>query len=197
MSTKKTKAETGVEQIEAAMTAGTQTVEKAVKASTETMEKAVKASAETVEKAAQAGTEAVSKSYDQAVAMTKEQVQTFFPAAAKNFDEFAAFNRGALDATLQAGALAAKGFEAFGKEVMAYNRKAFADSMATAKALMGCKTLQDVIELQTETARTNFDSLVAQGTKLSELSVKLANQTVEPITMRVTEAMEKFVKPAA
>ena len=67
----------------------------------------------------------------------------------------------------------------------------------TAKALMGCKTLRDVIDLQADFARSNFDALVAEGTKLSETSFKLTNEAIAPIQARVTVAVEKLTKPIA
>lgn len=169
---------------------------KQAKAGAETVEQAVKAGSETFEKAAQAGTEALNTGYAQAVAMTKEQVSTYFPSAAKGFDEFAGFGKDNLDAAFQFGAVAAKGFEAIGKELMAYNQKALEAGMERATALLGCKTVQDVVEFQTEMARGNFDELVAQGTKITEISVKVANEAVEPISVRVNDTVEKFVKAA-
>ncbi len=178
-------------------TQGAKQAKAAAKAGAETVEQAVKAGTETFEKAAQAGTEALNTGYAQAVAMTKEQVSTYFPSAAKGFDEFAGFGKDNLDAAFQFGAVAAKGFEAIGKELMAYNQKALEAGMERATALLGCKTVQDVVEFQTETARGNFDELVAQGTKITELSVKVANEAVEPISVRVNDTVEKFVKAAA
>lgn len=175
----------------------TNTGAKQAKAGAETVENAVNAGQETFGKAAEAGTEAVAAGYEQVAAMTQEQLKTFFPAGAQGLDDFADFNKGNLDAAVKAGTVAAKGFETIGKEVMAYHQQAFEAGMDRATALLGCKTLQDFVEVQTDIARSHFDAFVAQGTRISEISVKATNEAAEPINVRVNEATEKFTKAAA
>jgi phasin family protein len=164
--------------------------------STKQAKEAAKLGAESVEQAVKAGTEALNTGYAQAMAMTKEQVSTYFPSAAKGFDEFAGLGKDNLDAAFEFGSVAAKGFEAISKEFMAFNQKALEANMEKATALLGCKTVQDLVEVQTDIARGNFDEFVAQGTKITEISVKAANEAVGPISVRVNDAVEKFVKTA-
>ncbi len=175
-------------------TTGTKQAKAAAKAGAEAMEQAVEAGKQNFEKATQAGTEAFTTGYEQAVAMTQEQLKSYFPAAAKSFDELAAFSKGNLDAAAKVGAVAAQGFEAIGREFAEYNQKAMETGMDRAAALCNCKTLQDVVELQSEFAREGFDALVAQGTRISAISASVANETAEPINRRVNEAVEKFAK---
>lgn len=163
----------------------------------ETVEKAVKAGKETFDKATQAGTDALNTGYAQALAMTKEQVNAYFPSAANGFDDIAGFGKDNLDAAFKFGSVAAKGFEAIGKELMEFNRMALEANMERATALLGCKTVEDLVEVQSDIARGNFDEFVAQGTKITEISVKVANEAVEPISVRVNDTVEKFVKAAA
>jgi len=177
--------------------AGAEAVEKSVKSSKEAAHKAVKAGHETVEKAVKSGTDAFAKSYEQYLTAAKDQLAKLFPSAAKNFDELAAFNKGNFDAFVAAGTAAAKGFETLSQQVIAYNQKAVEASVATTKALLGCKTMQDVVEVQTDLTRKSFDEWLAEGTKLSELTVKVANEAAEPINSRLSEAVDRFMKPLA
>jgi phasin family protein len=80
---------------------------------------------------------------------------------------------------------------------MAYNQKSIEASIATAKALMGCKTMQDLVEVQSDLTRKGLDEWVSEGTKLSELTVKVANEAAAPINSRLTEAVDRFMKPLA
>ena len=177
--------------------AGVDAVEKAVKTNKETVQKAMKASKNTVEKAVKSGTDVFAKSYEQYIAATKDQLGKMFPAAVPNFDELAAFNKGNVDAFVAAGTAAAKGFEALSQELIAYNQKTVEASVATAKALLGCKTVHELVELQSDLARKGMDEWLAEGTKLSELTVKVANETAEPLSSRLTEAVDRFMKPLA
>lgn len=146
------------------------------------------------EDAVKAGSDAVAKGYDQFVNMTREQFEKFVPNATKGFDELATFGKGNVDAAVKAGTIAAKGWEIIGKEVADYNKRALEQGMANAKALMGVKTVQEAVELQTGFARISFDEFVAEGTKLSEMGLKVAREASEPINARVNAAVETFTK---
>ena len=197
MQDRKTKQPLGAQQAEAAVKAGRETVEKAVTAGQETIEKAAKAGKDTAEKAVKAGTEAFTKGYDHYVSLTKEQLERVFPAAVEKFDDVAAFNKETVDAWLQAGDVAAKALGALSAEVIDYNRAAWEDGIAGAKALFGCKTIQEVVELQSSVTRAQFDRFVAEGAKLGEMTVKSTTEAVEPINARMTEAIDKLSKPIA
>jgi phasin family protein len=62
---------------------------------------------------------------------------------------------------------------------------------------MGCKDLREVVDVQSDFARESFDRLMNEGSKLSEIGVKVANEALEPIQARVNVAVEKIFKPAA
>ncbi len=184
-------------QAKAAAKAGQKTVEQAVKANKENVDKAVKVSKETAEKAYQAGAEAVTKSYDTAFSAAKDQVKQSFPQAADKFDEFASYQKANLDAFFAAGAIAAKGFEALSDQFIAFNQKTVEDTVANAKAILDCTTVQEFVEVQSGYARESFDRFVSEGTKLSETSVKVANEAAEPLQARATKTVETFAKPIA
>jgi len=65
----------------------------------------------------------------------------------------------------------------------------------TAKALLAAKTLREAADLQNDWAKASFDKLVAEGTKVSELSVKVANEAFQPLNARMNVAVEKLFKP--
>ncbi len=176
--------------------AGVEQMETAVKASKETFEKAMKASKQNADKAYKAGADAVAKSVDGMFAAAKEQVEKAFPQAAPRFDELAELNKGNLDAFLAAGAIAKKGMETMADEVAAYNQTAMEESIAGMKAMMGVKTFQDWIEFQSSYARGMFDKTVANTTKLSEMSAKVASEMAEPMQARFNKVSEKYAKPA-
>jgi len=183
MEDKKAKAQSA-KKIEDVVTAGQESVEIAVKAGQETIEKAAKAGKENAEKAAKAakaGTDALSNGYDRYLALTREQLEKVLPEAFGKFDVFTNYGKGTADAFLKAGDVAAKAFETIGDDVAAYQRRVWDDSITNTKALFGCKTFEEVIELQTTVARTQFDKFVSDSTKLGELSLKTVNQVLEPI----------------
>ncbi|MDW3207069.1 MAG: phasin family protein [Alphaproteobacteria bacterium] len=146
-----------------------------------------------IEEAVAAGKQTV----EQAVAATKEQVEKASSAALKSYDEFATLNKDNVDAYVKAGNVFAKGFEDLGKTFFAFAQSQAESNVNAAKALMSAKTINDVVEIQSDLARTQFDAFVAEGTKVSEMSLKVANETVEPIQARFNVVVEKMMKPVA
>lgn len=181
----------------AAMSKGVEQVEASVKAGRDTFTKAMKASQDAAKKAYKTGADAMTKGYDQSLATAKEQVAKSFPEATGKFDEAAVYSKDAMDAVFTAGAIASKGMETFGAEVAAVGEKQIDANFATAKAMLGCKTFKDVADLQAQFMRTQFDAMFANSAKFSEMAMKMASETFEPIQTRVAKTMEKFTKPMA
>lgn len=175
-------------------------VKKSADAVTEALkpvEAAVQSGKDQMESFAKAGAEAAKKGYEQAVAITKEQVEKVSEAVFKGYDQLSTMNKDNLEAVVASGNIVAKGVEGFSKEVMALAQSSFETSMAAAKAFMGIKTLREAIDLQADLSRTQFDKLMADSTKLAEMSVKVANEAFQPIQARVNVAIEKMLKPVA
>ena len=190
----------GQESVEKAIEAGQETAEKVVKVGQETVEKAAKAAKagkESAEKTARAGADALSSGYDRYLALTREQLEKVLPEAVGKFDEFANLGKGTADAFFKAGDVAAKAMETVGEDVVAYHRTVWDDGIANTKALFGCKTFEDVIELQATVARAQFDKFVSDSAKFGELSLKTVNQALKPISVSVNEAIDRFGKPIA
>jgi phasin family protein len=173
------------------------TVTAPIAAGQQAVEAAVAVGKETVDAVVKAGTEAVTKGYDDAVAATKVNVVKASEAAFKGYDDVKVEGQVTFDAVARANAAFTKGVEAFGEEVLAYAQSSVAQNVEAVKALTTAKTFKDVIELQTGFARTSFDQFLAESAKLSELSVKVATETVAPLQDRASVAAKKIWKPLA
>jgi len=160
-------------------------------------EGAVGTGKETFDLFVKTGTEAAQKGYEQAIQLTQEQVAKANSAFVKGYEDIQGFGKQNLDALVEAGTILAKGAEAISKQVLALTQNSMQSSVGAAKAMLGCKTLREAIDLQADFARSNFDALVAEGTKLGEMSFKVANDAIAPIQARVNVAVEKLAKPIA
>jgi phasin family protein len=139
----------------------------------------------------------MTKAYDQALSAAKETVQQTFPQAAARFEELAGLQRANLEAMFSAGTVAMKSVETLTGEVLAFNKKAIEEGVANAKKLMACKTMQEAVEMQTDLACAQFEQMLAHGTKVTDLALKMAGEIVEPIQDRIGAAVEKLGKPPA
>ena len=147
-------------------------------------------------KAAGAGGTAA-KGFEQAVELTKDQVERVSTVFFRNFDDLAVLGKENLDALVAANTVVAKSLEEIGKEVAVYTQSSLESAASAAKALFGAKTLKDVIAVNNEFAKASFESFVANSTKISEIGVKAANEALQPINARVNVAIERLKKPLA
>lgn len=115
----------------------------------------------------------------------------------KGYDELTAFNKANLDAFIQANAVLAKGFEEISREVLGLAQASFESATAATKAILAAKTLKDVVELNADFTKSQYETLVANSTKLGEMAVKLATETAAPISARVTHAVDTVTRPTA
>ena len=163
----------------------------------ESVEAAVAASQETIDTVMKAGTQAATKGYEQAIAIAQEQVEKASENLFKRYDEVASLGKDNVDAYVLSTTVFAKGVESMGKELMSMAQSAVETNVATTKALFGAKTVREVIDLQTEFSRSAFDNFVAESAKLTEMSMNLANDAIEPIQARMNVTVEKLLKPVA
>lgn len=134
------------------------------------------------------------KNYEHAIAFTKEQVEKVSQNAFKTYEELTALNKDTVDALVQSSSVVAKGLESLSRAFLAFAQTSLEHSVSTAKALLAVKTLREAVDLQSEFAKSSFDSLVAEATKASELSVKVANEAIEPLSSHVNTVVSKLSK---
>ena len=97
-----------------------------------------------------------------------------------NFDEMQKFGKDNVEATLRSFGVASKGWQALAAEVTNYSKKSFEDGTAAVERLMGAKTLEKAIEVQTDYVKTSYEGFVAQATKIGELCADIAKETYKP-----------------
>ena len=98
----------------------------------------------------------------------------------KNFDEIQKYGKENMDATMKAWGQLTKGVQTIAAETADYSRKSFEEGSAALEKLLGAKSLDKAIEIQTTYAKTAYEGFVAQATKLGELYADLAKETYKP-----------------
>jgi hypothetical protein len=105
----------------------------------------------------------------------------------KNFDDFQKFGKQQFDAATVSASTWSKGIQQIATEASDYSKKSFEASQGLFEKLVGAKSVDKVIELQTEYAKNAYESFVAQTTKMGEICTGLAKEAFKP----VEEAMAK------
>lgn len=161
------------------------------------VEAVVAAGQETLETVVKAGTQAAVRSYEQAFALTQEQVEKASSTVFQRYDDVSRLSKDNLEACVQSSEVVAKGVEAFGEEVASFSRDALEAGMQTAQSMATAKSLREVIDLQSEYSRKSLESLMAETAKLAGLSIAMTSDAFAPLQSRVAVTVEKMMKPVA
>lgn len=113
------------------------------------------------------------------------------------YEELADLGRENFAAVLRANAALSEGLEAIGKELIFYARTSFESAAETAAALLGAKTFEDLVQVNSDFARAYIERFIERSQKLSEMSMKVANETLAPLGSRVEATVQKLGKPLA
>lgn len=116
--------------------------------------------------------------------------------AMKTAEELLAFGQGNLEAMMKCGQIWASGMQDLSRQMAATAQASFEETVSTMKALGGVKSLKDAVDLQANLARSTLEKSFAESGKFTDASFRLAEQTLAPLTARMTLAVEKFAKPA-
>jgi hypothetical protein len=98
----------------------------------------------------------------------------------RNVEDLQKVGKDNVEATMKAFGATSKGVQAIAAEVTTYSKKAFEDGSLAMEKLLGAKTVEKAIEVQSEYAKSSYEGFIAQATKLGELYVDLAREAYKP-----------------
>jgi len=117
--------------------------------------------------------------------------------SAKIVEEMADLTRGNVEAFVASSKVAAKAVETMSQDAAEYSRKSFEDASSALKSFASAKSATDFFRLQSDFARSAFDSAVAESARMSESVLRIAGDVAQPITNRYTVAAERVKTLAA
>lgn len=137
------------------------------------------------------------KAQDKILAMSRDGAQQFAKSAdavTKALYETISTSRDNLEAAVECGNVASALAKDVSSELFEYANKGFSDSVEVSKELFACRTINDLMELQSRVLKNAMDSAFAQTTRLSNLVFEYSSEALEPINERVSQASEQFSK---
>lgn len=106
------------------------------------------------------------------------------------FDEASLYGKDAMDKALKSYSTTSRGLQAIATETTDYAKKSFEASVAHFQSLMGAKSFEAAIEMQTSYAKSAMEGYVAEMTKLGEMYADVAKEAYEPAKAAVATATE-------
>jgi phasin family protein len=130
------------------------------------------------------------ESIETAIKTGSAAFKTGFDKAVKNYDQFLGYGKDTVEAYMKSANATGKGVETLHNELYAFSKQSVEDSIAATKALLGTKSVHEAFELQSDFAKSAFDSYVSQVTKLGEIFSATAKEAIEPLQGRVQAWVE-------
>jgi phasin family protein len=121
-----------------------------------------------------------------------EQAKGAMEKSAKMAEDFVAFGKGNIEALVESSKIAAKNVEALGQEAADYAKTSFEHATEAAKTLAAAKSPTEFMKLQSDYARTAFDTMIAEGSRSTERMLKMFGEVAQPISNRVAVATDKM-----
>lgn len=120
-----------------------------------------------------------------------ERARTAIEKNTRLVEEATELTRGNVEALVASSKVAARGVETLSQDAAEFARKSFEEASATLRSLAEVKSPTDFFRLQSEFAKSQFDSMVTESSKLSEAMIKLAGEVFEPLSGRYSAAAER------
>ena len=98
----------------------------------------------------------------------------------KNFEDVQKYGKDNMDATMKVWGQMSKSVQAIAAEAADYSKKSFEEGSAAAEKLLGAKTLDKAIEIQTDYAKQAYEGFVAGATRIGELCADLTKESYKP-----------------
>ncbi len=119
------------------------------------------------------------------------KAKTAFEKSGEVSKDVVEFHKANLEAAVESGKLAAKGFQDVAQHNAEIGKKHWEAASAHAKTLAAVTSPTDFMAAQTEFLRGQFDTVVADFSKATEFYMKLAGEIAQPVQNRYAAAAEQ------
>ena len=96
-------------------------------------------------------------------------------------DEFQKASKDSLEAVARSYGDANKGFQAIVSEFTNYSKRAVEDGTRAFEQLVGVKSVEHAIEIQSQYVKKAYEGHIAEMTKLGEMYVSVAQSAFKPL----------------
>lgn len=152
-------------------------------------------SAETVKKTVEQAAQLQGKAQAQAEKIQAAGAQAFREGVDKSvasLSELNAHGKKNLEALVESASAAQKGAEALSQQAVSYSKKSWEDATAAAQSLSQARSIQELLELQTNWAKSATETYLSEATRAAEIFTASVKDSFKPINERVTASVEKF-----
>src|SRR6202521_2030940 len=104
------------------------------------------------------------------------------------FEDIQKISKENVDTALKSFGAVSKGVQAIAVEVADFNKKSFEEGTAALEKLLGAKSLDKAIEVQTDYFKTAYEGFVTKASRIGELYAHLAKEAYKPFEGAITKS---------
>lgn len=95
-------------------------------------------------------------------------------------EEIQKLNKDGMETAMKSFGTMSKGMQAIAVEMADYSKKSYEEGSAALEKLMGVKSIDKAMEVQTEFLKSSYEGMVSEMSKLGEMYVDLAKDAYKP-----------------
>lgn len=99
----------------------------------------------------------------------------------KSFEDIQKLGQSNTDAAMRMMGEWSKGWQTLATEMTDYSKRSFEEGTATFEKLLGAKTMEQAVEIQTNFAKKAYDDYMQQMSKIGSLYSELAKEAYKPV----------------
>ncbi len=103
-------------------------------------------------------------------------------------EEMQKFGKESMETMMSSFGAWSKNAQAIAIEVADYSKKSIEDSAAAWERLMGAKSLEKAMEVQSQYLKSSYEDFVAEATKIGELYADFAKEAYKPLEGALAKA---------
>ena len=107
---------------------------------------------------------------------------------ANQFEDFQKLSKEQMDQMSATAASVARGFQAIATEATDYSKRSLESTSSFVEKLLGVKSIDTAIQLQSEFAKSQFEGFVAQTNKIGEIYKDIAKEAFKPVENAMSKA---------
>ena len=98
----------------------------------------------------------------------------------QNFDGLQKLAKANMDASMKSFDLMTKNFQTIATEMTDYTKRSVENSTKTLEKLVGAKSMDQIVQVQSEYAKAAYEEYLAEATKLGKLCADLGTEAFKP-----------------
>lgn len=132
----------------------------------------------------------VKNTIDTVTAAGNEAFKEGFEKTLKTVNDVNAFTKENADAVIASATAAGKGVETINANVVAFAKKSMEDTVAATKALSTAKSVQEMIEVQSDFVKSSMDAYLAEINRTTDLYANAFKASLKPLNDRFAATVE-------